>query len=405
MKTVIALDSFKGCLSSIEACKAAKEGALEACPDAEVISFPLSDGGEGLTDILTHGLGGYFVNVNVHGPLLKPLTATYGIVEELDNDLDHSKTAIIEMAAACGLPLVPLEKRNPEHTTTFGFGEMIADALHKGCTRLILGIGGSATNDAGMGMLQALGASICFNDQYDAPYFKCGHKKMQIACGGALGHITKIDVSMVSAICQGISIIVASDVQNVLCGPKGAAIVFAPQKGADENAVRRLDLGLSHIINILNNPTSLPGDGAAGGLGFALRFFMHATLYPGIELVLHQIGFDSALKDADVVISGEGKSDAQTLMGKVPMGVLRHATRLAKPVYLIAGMIEDEPALLQGGFEAVYCINKGDYAPLSELMKKEHAFRNIKQTVKEILLRLYKCHKENNSTAKDSNCK
>lgn len=409
MKVIIAPDSFKGCLTSAEACQAIVAGVFDQYPDAIVHSLPLSDGGEGLTEVLTHALNGHLVSVNVHGPLMEPIQATYGIIPSEDEN--HSDTAIIEMAAACGLPLVPVEQRNPELTTTYGFGEMILDALHRGCKRLILGIGGSATNDAGLGMLQALGAIIHFAPS-NGPL--SNHRSIELTepqnplissnpsnflnssnfsnlsntstplTGSSLSLISNIDASPLQYIFNNVEILVACDVQNPLSGPQGAAYVFAPQKGADAEAVKRLDDGLKHILDITHTAT-LPGDGAAGGLGFALRHFLHATMLPGIELVLSQLHFDAFLPDADLIITGEGKSDAQTLMGKVPMGVLNHAQWFGKPVHLIAGKIEDAPLLLSNGFAGVHCINEGDPAPLQELITPEHASQNIRKTVSKLL--------------------
>lgn len=382
MRVIIAPDSFKGCLTSAEACQAIVTGVFDHYPDAIVHSLPLSDGGEGLTEVLTHALNGRLISANVHGPLMEPIQATYGIIPSADKE--HSDTAIIEMAAACGLPLVPVEQRDPELTTTYGFGEMILDALHRGCKRLILGIGGSATNDAGFGMLQALGAIVQFVPSNNLLSKHLNLNSPTPLTGSSLSQISNIDASHLQSIFNNVEILVACDVQNPLSGPQGAAYVFAPQKGADAEAVKRLDDGLKHILDITHTET-LPGDGAAGGLGFALRHFLHATMLPGIELVLSQLHFDAFLPDADLIITGEGKSDAQTLMGKVPMGVLYHAQRFGKPVHLIAGKIEDAPLLLSNGFAGVHRINEGDPAPLQELMRPEHASHNIRETVSKLL--------------------
>lgn len=376
MTILLALDSFKGCLSSYEACQAAACGVLDANPNATIKVLPLSDGGEGLTEVLTQANNGRFNSIKVHGPLMEPINATYGIIPA--TKMQSTDTAIIEMAAACGLPLVPLEKRNPEHTTTYGFGEMILDALQHGCKRLILGIGGSATNDAGIGMLQALGASIQLIKS----------SKSHFLTGADLSNIKEIDTSCFHELFQDVSILVACDVQNPLHGPQGAAYIFAPQKGADAATVKRLDAGLKHILTLSKSQTQ-SGDGAAGGLGFALRHFLHAQMQPGIELVFNQLHFDSLLTDTDIIITGEGKSDAQTLMGKVPMGVLRHAQRQKKKVYLIAGKVEEAPLLLYNGFAGVHCINDGDDSTLQELMRPEHAFTNIRHTVANIVCQTY----------------
>lgn len=428
-KVVIAIDSFKGCLSSIEACEAAATGALRALPEAEVFTIPLSDGGEGLTEVLTHSMHGELVEASVHGPLMEPITARYGIVEgnASHSGLSTSPTAIIEMAAACGLPLVPEPLRNPDATTTFGFGEMILDALRRGCRHLILGIGGSATNDAGMGMLQALGATLVLDpgltyDQASSllmtkPCHPLSLTQIQqgqslpptaidtaIVNGGLLSHLCSIDTSTLSPLLEGVTIHVACDVRNPLFGPQGAAHIYAPQKGASPEAVVRLDRGLQHVFALAtagdaplasasdanSTPsTSQPGDGAAGGLGFALRHYLGATLQPGIELVLSQLHFDTLIADADLILTGEGQSDAQTLMGKVPAGVLHHAQLHHVPVHLVAGRIQDHDLLLSHGFAALHCINDNDPSPLSELLKPENAKRNLIRTVAQFVGDLY----------------
>ncbi len=346
MKIVIALDSFKGCLTSREACSAVAEVIAETYPQAEAIAMPVSDGGEGLTEVLTEAMGGTMVEVKVHGPLMEAITARYGISKE-------GETAIMEMAEACGLPLVPIELRNPEKTTTYGFGEMIADALQRGCRKFIMGIGGSATCDAGVGMMEALGWSQKPHDEWS--------KKIQI--------------------------LVACDVQNPLNGPNGAAYVFAPQKGADPAMVKRLDAKLTKLLEE-EHTTTLPGDGAAGGLGFALRHWLHAFLIPGIELVLDKLNFEKQTADADLIITGEGQSDRQTLMGKVPYGVLckgkgekRFGNGKAPQVILLSGNIRDRKELSAAGFDYIASINEGDNRPLEVLMRNEVAKENLKKSV------------------------
>ncbi len=422
-KIVFAIDSFKGCLTSMQACQAAAQGLSEA------VIVPVSDGGEGLTEVLTAALGGTLVSIPTHDPLMNPMTATYGISAD-------GTTAIIEMAAACGLPLVPIDKRNPELTTTYGFGEMILDALRRGCRHLILGIGGSATNDAGMGMLQALGASLETSDSrvysamppearaysamppearaYSAmppearaystmppearayiamPPEARAYSAMPspattpaIINGRMLTSLRAIHTSSLSPLLQGVTIQVACDVQNPLCGTNGAAHVFAPQKGADADMVQRLDHGLRNVLSLAHCPQSQPGDGAAGGLGFALRHYLHATLLPGIDLVLQAQHFEEQIHDASLIITGEGKSDRQTLMGKVPYGILQIARRHHIPVHIIAGNIEDSRLLLHAGFASCHCINDGDPAPLAELMQPARAIQNIQKTISRIIV-------------------
>ncbi len=376
MKVVIAIDSFKGCLSSREVVQSAAKGVFMRWPDAEICQVPISDGGEGLTETVTEAMRGHFVDAGVHGPLMEPMTAQYGISAD-------GTTAIIEMSVCCGLPLVPIGKRNPELTTTYGLGELISDAYRRGCRKFILGIGGSATNDAGMGMLQALGAVIKYrltSHMADSLY---SHQGSVIACGKLLSQIQSIDISPIEEYLGGCEFLVACDVQNPLSGPEGAACVFAPQKGADSAMVRRLDYGLSHLLQITSSATC-PGDGAAGGLGFALRHFLHAKLTPGIELFLSLIDFDSKLQNADLIITGEGQCDRQTLMGKAPFGVLSHTRQVRKDqarVYALCGSVADTDILLDAGFDLVCSINNHDSRPLSVLMQPDVARQNIIDTI------------------------
>lgn len=367
MKVVIAIDSFKGCLSSREVVQSAAEGVTQRWPQAEVIEVPISDGGEGLCETVTESMQGKLISVPVHGPLMEPMVAQYGISGD-------GTTAIFEMSACCGLPLVPIEKRNPELTTTYGLGEMILDAYQRGCRKFIMGIGGSATNDAGIGMLEALGATITYQ----------GDKVT--ACGKMLSQIASIDVSRVDTDFQDCEFLVACDVQNPLCGPQGAAYVFAPQKGADAPMVERLDAGLEHLLRLTGNVT-LPGDGAAGGLGYALRRFLHARLTPGIELCLSLLHFDEKLQDADLVITGEGQCDRQTLMGKAPYGVLKHTRSVCQSkarVCLLCGSVADVELLQSAGFDVVRSINAHDTRPLSVLMRPDVARENMIATISQL---------------------
>lgn len=340
MKIIVAFDSFKGCLPAVEACEAARQGVLSRYPDAEVVCLPLSDGGEGLVASLTlRSLCLQEVCIRVHGPLMEPVDATYAISAD-------GMTAFMEMAAACGLPLVPLEQRDPTKTTTHGLGEMMLDAVDRGAKHIVLGIGGSATCDGGKGMLECLSLS-----------------------SKALPPLT-----------------VACDVTNPLHGPNGAAYVFAPQKGATPEQVEWLDQQLrdfaaeSERLGLATPEDALhPGAGAAGGLGYALLTHLKAELKPGIEVVLDALHFDEALEGADIVITGEGSSDRQTLMGKVPQGVLQRAKRKGVPVVLMSGQIHDADALLAAGFSKVVDINEGDNRSLSILMCPEVAKENIQR--------------------------
>lgn len=353
---IIAFDSYKGCLSAEAACRAAAEGVLACLPQAEVVCLPLSDGGEGMVDCLTKALALKKVYAHVHGPLMEEQMSGYALSQD-------GKTAYMEMASACGLTLVPQELRNPMNTTTFGVGEMILDAVERGCRRIVMGIGGSATCDGGKGMVKALGSHL-----QDSPAGQCmidGHE---------------------------ISVVVASDVTNPLYGPQGAAHVFAPQKGASAEQVALLDERLRLFAQeseregfAVPTQADAPGAGAAGGLGYALMVYLKATLHPGIEMMLDAVSFEEQLEGADLVLTGEGRSDSQTLMGKVPQGVLLRAQRKRVPVWLLSGGVEDREELLAAGFQVVHSINEGDARPLSELMKKEVAQSQIKRSVQELM--------------------
>lgn len=349
-KVIIAIDSYKGCLSSSEANKAAANAFSNA------VCLPISDGGEGMTEAFkAMGFEYEEVSTKAHGPLMEEIYAKYLIIKEYTGTYSDKEeddlTAVMEMAAACGLPLVPMNKRNPEKTTTYGFGEMLIDAITRGCKHIIIGIGGSATCDAGKGMLEAIeklsDSSLLLHQQGNT---------------------------------QRISIDVACDVDNPLFGPNGAAYVFAPQKGADKEMVKRLDTFLQDFYKSSGCIDSIPGDGAAGGLGFALRYFLGATLKPGIDVVLDTLGFDKYLENAELIITGEGKCDKQTLMGKVPFGILQRAKRKRIPVILIAGRVEDKESLIEAGFNDVICINESEDRPIEILMQEPVAKENITKT-------------------------
>ena len=343
MKIITAFDSFKGCMTASEACSAAEEGLLMAHKDAVCISLPMSDGGEGLVNCIAQVLPVDMIAVDVCGPMRDRVTAHYAI----SND---GKTAYMEMAEAAGLTLVPKTQRNPMIATTYGVGEMILDAAKRNCQKIVMGIGGSATCDGGRGMVE------CFSE--------CDEEvKEKLA---------------------NIEFLVASDVTNPLCGENGAARIFAPQKGATAEQVKLLDRQLLEFARKTADagiaPISVmdsPGAGAAGGLGYALMAYVHATLSPGINLVLDLLDFDNQISDADFIITGEGKSDRQTLMGKVAAGVLARAQKLGKPCHLLSGQIEDRPALLNAGFSSVHSIHECDERPLEILMGKEISRENI----------------------------
>lgn len=327
MKIVIAADSYKGSCSTLEVANAIEKGIHNVCKDAVIVKLPVADGGEGTVDSLVSGMGGTYEVVNVRGPLGEEIEARYGILK--------GNTAVIEMAAASGLPLIKAEQRNPMITTTYGTGQLIKSALDKGCRRIYIGIGGSATNDGGAGMSQALGVSL--RDRYGN----------ELAFGGgSLGDLEEIDMSKLDHRLKDTEIIVMSDVTNPLCGETGASYVYGPQKGATAEMVARLDNNLRHFAEVIKsklgcNVINLSGAGAAGGLGAGLIAFCNAQLYPGIEKILDLTNIDVHIKDADLVITGEGKIDSQSIYGKVPIGVAKRASRYKVPVVAIVGSIGD----------------------------------------------------------------
>lgn len=370
-KIIIAADSFKGSLTSEEVALAVKEGIQSVCPDCEILHFPVADGGEGILEAFMTALKGSYISVQAHDPLMKLIDTRYGIS-------DDKKTAFIEMAAISGLPLVPVEKRNPLFTTTYGTGELIKDAIYRGCRKFIIGIGGSATNDAGLGMLQALGFRFFKKDGQELGYG-----------GEIMEKVASIDCSSVLPELQESHFTIACDVDNPFYGLHGAAYVFAPQKGADEAMVQQLDLGMRSLAQVIHQTTGndiakIPGAGAAGGLGGAFCAFFDADLVPGIYLLLEVLGFQEKIKDADLIITGEGKLDRQTLMGKVPYGVLKTAQKEQIPVIAIAGRVEDDQLLKENGFKGVYSIHSLQI-PLEQAMQPDYSKQRIKQTVASIL--------------------
>lgn len=331
MKIVIAPDSFKENMTSLEVASAIEKGILQVFPDADCVKVPMADGGEGTVQSLVDATNGRIVRKNVVGPLGSSVEAHYGF-------LGDGKTAVIEMAEASGLPLVPKEKRNPLQTTTFGTGELITAALDEGVKRIIIGIGGSSTNDGGAGMAQALG--VRFSDDQ-------GHEITGYACGGILGKITKIDLSEIDARLGQTEILVACDVDNPLCGARGASHVFGPQKGATEEMVGILDANLEHFSNQIKaqlgkSVKDVSGAGAAGGLGAGLLAFCDATMKRGVDIVIEATKLEQALEDAVLVVTGEGKVDFQTAFGKTPSGVAKAAKKSDTPVVAIGGALADD---------------------------------------------------------------
>jgi glycerate 2-kinase len=371
LKILAAMDSLKGSLSSIEANQAIAEGLLQANPHFSVQSLPVADGGEGTVVALVYATGGQFVDSVVTGPLGQPVKAKYGI-------LGDKMTAVIEVAEACGLPLIPIEERNPLFATSYGVGELILEAIEKGCRDFIIGLGGSSTNDAGVGMLQALGYQF-FNNEGNL-----------VGLGGAvLKDITRIDLGNVPEKVRASRFRVACDVNNPLYGLNGAAYIYGPQKGATPEMVIELDEGLRHLADVVleqlgNDLQSISGAGAAGGLGAAFAGFLGAELESGVELILELARFKEQLEGVDLVITGEGKLDGQTSMGKAPAGIALLAKQHGIPVIALAGDIsEGSSSLHQSGITAYFTIVSGPIS-LEKAMNPEITRTNLKRTGEQI---------------------
>ena len=375
MKVVVAIDSFKGSLSSMEAGQAIAEGVKRVYQHAEVVVRPLADGGEGTVEALVEGMGGVFVTKEVIGPLGENVEAVYGIIESKD---DLSKTAIIEMSAAAGITLVPEESRNPMNTTTYGVGELILDAIERGCRHFIVGIGGSATNDGGVGMLQALG--------YD---FVTQEGKAISYGGNGLRELASIEESNVHPTLKECTFKVACDVTNPLCGENGSSAIFGPQKGATPEMVQELDQLLLHYAELSKKVNShadrfYPGTGAAGGMGFAFLTYTNATLESGIQIVLKETKLEELIATADFVVTGEGRLDGQTALGKAPIGVASLAKKHQKKVLAFAGAVTpDAKECNQHGIDAFFPILRG-VVTLKEAMNKEVAHQNMVDTVEQV---------------------
>ena len=391
MKIVIASDSFKGSLSSIEVAESVEKGILDVLPSCNVVKVAVADGGEGTKEALCQTLGGKTVEIPVEDPIGRTINASYVILED-------GITAVLEMSSASGLTLLTPSERNPMRTSTYGTGQLIADALGRGCRRFLTGIGGSATNDGGMGMLEALGYRFLDDD---------GNELSGI--GASLSKVCRIDDSRVLQAVRESEFIVACDVDSPLYGPDGAAYVFAPQKGADPEMVRALDDGLRHFAevssiyvnsfgnrlpdnlddgeylhvngNVIQVMSSMPGAGAAGGLGYAFVTYLGARLKRGVDMVLDAVGFDSIIEGAYLVITGEGRIDAQTLTGKTPYGVLQRASRQNIPVIALAGSVALDDS---SGFTAIRQITPPDME-LSEAMLPAVASANLRRTISAFL--------------------
>lgn len=371
MKIVISIDSLKGSLTSIEAANAIKKGILSVDNKSDVVIMPLADGGEGTVEALVQGMNGEEKVISVTGPINEKVNATYGILKE-------TNTAIIEMAQASGLPLVPAELRNPLNTTTYGVGEIIKEAIEKGCRNFIVGIGGSATNDCGVGMLQALGFE--FYDENDN----------LVGLGGkVLNQIKRINTDNKLKELDECNFKIACDVNNPLYGENGAAYIYGPQKGATEEIVKELDKGLKNFAEVVKKDlrkdiAHIEGAGAAGGLGFGFLGFLNSKLESGIKIILDEIKLEEVVKDADIVITGEGRLDNQTAMGKAPIGVAKLAKKHGAKVIAIAGCTTpDAVKCNEEGIDAYFSIVNKAMA-IDEAMKKENATQNMIETTIQI---------------------
>lgn len=371
MKIVIAIDSFKGSLTSIDAGNTIKSSILKIKPEAEIIVKPLADGGEGTTDALIEGLNGNKINITVTGPLGTPVDAYYGILPE-------TNTAVMEMAQASGITLISEKEKNPLTATTYGVGEMILDACKRGCKNFIIGIGGSATNDGGLGMLKALGYEFLDSNGNDVSE---GAK--------ALSLIQTVNDKNVSSLLSSCNFRIACDVNNPLYGPNGATYVYGPQKGVTKEQLAFLDNNMKHYAAISSdflgiNHANTPGAGAAGGMGFAFLSYLNATLLPGIELIMNAVDLEKDLKDADIVITGEGRLDYQSAMGKAPVGVARLAKKYNAKVIAFAGSVTDDACTCnKAGIDAFFPIIRG-ITSLEDAMNPENAKRNLFATVEQV---------------------
>ena len=375
MKAVIAIDSLKGSLTSLEAGEAIKKGIMKVYKEAEVVIRPVADGGEGTAVALTLGMNGKLEKVKVTGPLGKEVEAEYGILEP--SETHKVKTAIIEMSAAAGITLVDEKERNPLKTTTYGVGEMIKDAIAKGCRHFIVGIGGSATNDGGIGMLQALGFGILD---------KSG-KQVSFGAQG-LSEIETISDEFVLPELKDCTFRIACDVTNTLCGEQGASAIYGPQKGATPTMIMQMDKWLAYYAALSREKyphanMNQAGTGAAGGLGFAFLTYTNAVLESGIKIVLEETELEKYVKDADIVVTGEGRLDGQTVMGKAPIGVAAIAKKYDKKVIAFSGCVtEDAIACNEHGIDAFFPILRG-VVSLSEAMDTKNAAKNMTATVEQ----------------------
>lgn len=366
-KIVAAIDSFKGSLTTFEAGKAVKEAAEKVYSDVTTVISPIADGGEGTVEAVVSAAKGELVETTVCNPLGKKIRSNFGYIPK-------TKTAVIEMSAAAGITLISENERNPMDTTTYGVGEMILDAISRGCRRFIIGIGGSATNDGGIGMLTALGFE--FSDK--------NGKQVPLGAKG-LKDIAVIRTENAVKELKECSFCVACDVKNVLCGKEGCSAVYGPQKGATPEMIGEMDLWLENYARLTkkifpDSDANAPGAGAAGGMGFAFLAYLNAAMVPGIELVIGETGLERHIKDADLVVTGEGRLDGQSYMGKAPIGVAKLAKKYGKPVIAFSGCVTDDAVLCnEHGIDAFFPILRKP-CTLQEAMNKDNAYKNLRDT-------------------------
>ena len=379
MKIVIAIDSMKGSMSSMEAGQAAADGILRAIPDADSVVRPLADGGEGTAEAVTRGMGGEMRELPVTGPLGTPVAGSYGIIAHQDADGTQALTAVIEVAAACGLPYLKEAEKDPLRATTFGVGELIRDAVEQGCRRFLIGLGGSATNDGGAGMLQALGFGLLDEAGQQIPQGAAGLAKLAtVSTDAAMPELADCTFR------------IACDVTNPLLGPQGASAVFGPQKGADPEMVQELDSLLAHFAeataaSLPEADDTFPGTGAAGGLGYAFLAYLGASLESGVGLVLEETRLEDDIRGADLVVTGEGRLDAQTVMGKAPSGAADLAKKYGIPVIAFAGSVTEDAGLCNTrGIDAFFPILRR-IQTLEEAMQPENAKENLRGAAEQAL--------------------
>ena len=371
MRVVVAIDSFKGSMSSLEAGEAISNGIKKAHKDAEVEIRPLADGGEGTVEALSIGMGGRLINVDVTGPVGRKVSAVYGIVES-------SKTAIIEMSQAAGITLVSGDEKNPLYTTTFGVGELIKDAINKGCRHFVVGIGGSATNDCGIGMLQALGYEFLDKEG----------NQVGFGASGVRDIVSIRDENVIKELSE-CYFRVACDVNNPLCGELGCSAIYGPQKGATKEMVADMDGWLKNYSKIVKEKypdadSEYPGTGAAGGLGYAFFNFTNSKLESGIKIILDETKLEEYVKDADIVVTGEGRLDHQTVMGKAPVGVANIAKKYNKKVIAFSGSVtEDAGVCNEHGIDAFFPILRR-IVTLEEAMQTDTAKQNLTDTAEQV---------------------